>query len=77
MKERVLSASQVQGRKTLDYVCKCCEEPFISGRSKEESLCPECVQIRRILRVYGKRMGVDARILMARVEKLLGSEDET
>jgi hypothetical protein len=52
------------------YKCECCGKEFPSGRPRHgERLCSDCIEIRRYLRPYAKRLGVGQ--VLARAGKLL------
>jgi len=70
MDKHGLSAAQVNGRKTIVYTCTCCGKEFESGRSKEEILCIDCIELRRTLRAFQKR-GLSKEDILRRAKHLL------
>ena len=66
----MLSASQANGRRTIDYVCTCCGIKFVSGRTKAEVLCIDCIELRRTLRAFEKR-GLEKKAILERAGRLL------
>lgn len=41
------------------YQCECCGSQFLSGKPEpREHLCADCIEIRRHLRPYVKKLGV-------------------
>jgi len=54
----------------VNYTCECCGQEFISHRVRNgEKLCADCIEIRRHLRPYVKKLGVGQ--VLARAGKLL------
>ena len=70
MNEHILSAAQAAGRKTTDYTCVVCGIEFVSGRTKDEILCLDCVELRRALRGFEKR-GIPKKEVLERAKRLL------
>jgi len=68
-----ISAAQAAGRKTVNYTCRCCGEPFVSGRTKDDILCYACVNLRRTLRSFQK-LGMTPEEIITRAKILLKSQ---
>ncbi len=57
------------------YVCDCCGAEFLSGRARRgEHLCKDCIELRRCLKPYVRRLGVGR--VLARAGKLLLGDAE-
>ena len=63
--------SEEKVKVTVDYICDCCGQGFVSNRARSgEKLCVDCIELRRSLKGFLKR-GLSSAEVIKRGRKLL------